>query len=199
MADYKLWFIILGSVVEMINCFVSLALFLYPLIKSISRLRKNDNVNNKLLLKFINLLKWNVILSFVACITSLLTLSLMPVIEGYIWILCTGDPFINSLCVFAMMASNRKFISRQICGYFPNIHKGQTNDITMTTPDFATSPDTNIIELPRVKSMSCTDNNDKIITVIMENKLQSNKTDLPLLRSSEHGYSIPIKSKNIKS
>eukprot|EP01084_Bolivina_argentea_P104171 186556_1 len=117
MADYKLWFIILGSVVEMINCFVSLALFLYPLIKSMHQLKTCgtmvagiDQKSYRKQVDFIALMKWNVCLSTLTVISSAITLFMIPISKHLIWVFCTGDPFLNSLCVYLMMAPNREFM-----------------------------------------------------------------------------------------
>jgi hypothetical protein len=113
--NWKWWFVILANTVDLLNCIVTLFLFLYPLLKSVNRLKTNDNSNNTLLLKFIDAMRWNVCLSFVATISSIVTLVSIPFVKEYIWLFCAGDPCVNSICVFFMMATNRTFLKDRLC------------------------------------------------------------------------------------
>eukprot|EP01083_Nonionella_stella_P003819 10973_1 len=114
--SWRWWFVIFSNTVDVFNCVVTLILFILPLLHSLKRLRiNNDNVNHTLSHKFIRTLRWNVALSFIATISSVSLLVCIPVVKEYIWLFCGGDPFINSLCVFMMMASNRTFIKYYCC------------------------------------------------------------------------------------
>ena len=58
------------------NSVVLLTLFLVPLIKSVKRLKVNDSVNisERLMNKFLNAMKWNVLLSFITAFSSIMAL-----------------------------------------------------------------------------------------------------------------------------
>eukprot|EP01083_Nonionella_stella_P003820 10974_1 len=114
--SWRWWFVIFSNTVDVFNCFATLALFLLPLLQSIRRLRiNNDNVNQRLSHKFIRTMRWNVVLSFIATMSSVSALVSIPVVKEYIWLFCSGDPFINAVCVYMMMAPNRAFVKHHCC------------------------------------------------------------------------------------
>eukprot|EP01084_Bolivina_argentea_P039143 72360_1 len=102
--SWKGWFVIVASCIDLFNSFVAITAFVYPLFK-LMKLEDNKDI------KILNTMKWNAVLSFVATLSSALTLFMIPVAEHYIWLFCLGDPFINASCCFFMMAANRDFCS----------------------------------------------------------------------------------------
>eukprot|EP00483_Globobulimina_turgida_P009732 UN09751 len=60
-------------------------------------------------------MKWNVVLSFLATMSSALNLFMVPYAGHLIWCFCLGDPFVNASCCFFMRATNRQFCWNCIC------------------------------------------------------------------------------------
>eukprot|EP01084_Bolivina_argentea_P080778 146302_1 len=176
--SWRWWFVIFANVIDLINCIVTLLLFAYPLLQSINRLKRNDTVNKVLLIKFINALKWNVFLSFIATVSSIVTLISVPIVKQFIWFFCVGDPFINSICVFMMMASNRKFFKNKCKPWkwcHENHNLSQSN--VKNTNDLASHIETTLYNMDEIVSdivHSTEVNKNKSI----EKQLSSSYTDL---------------------
>eukprot|EP01083_Nonionella_stella_P092389 258636_1 len=126
---WAVWFLVLASCIDVFNCSATLALFLWPLLRAMhqANLLTNLDVSSTsprsckskvkdatqiIRLEFISVMKWNVALSSVATMSSVLTLVMITVSNHYIWLFCLGDPFINCICTYGMIASNRRYMSQ---------------------------------------------------------------------------------------
>ncbi len=127
--ECALWFATFAGCVDVVNSLFSLSLFAYPLIRAIQELNSLLKITNALgqkaennghKLGCVSLLKWNVFLSAIASISSIITLFMIAVVNEYIWLFCIGDPAVNGLCVFFMLASNRQFVTNV---FAPNKHE----------------------------------------------------------------------------
>jgi hypothetical protein len=122
LGEYAPFFAWFSAFVEIVNSVVSIAIFTYPLIMTMYQVQllgsdpaimSPSDLETKL--QFIGLMKWNVILTLIATSSSVLNLFMILVAGHYIWLFCLGDPFINGLCVFLMIAPNREYIAK-MCG-----------------------------------------------------------------------------------
>ena len=111
--EYQLWFIILAGVVDLVMCIGSLSLFIPPLLKSINQfneiMARNEEkyANCAESTELVKLMKWNVCLTAIASVSSVVTITTLPLTHDYIWIFCLADPLINALCIFLMIGPNR--------------------------------------------------------------------------------------------
>eukprot|EP01083_Nonionella_stella_P093814 263040_1 len=121
---WALWFLVLAGCIDVFNCLSTLYLFLSPLLQAIHSATlsnamdldsKIQDATHMIRLEFITLMKWNVALSSVATMSSVLTLVMITVSNHYIWLFCLGDPFINSVCTYGMVASNREYVKKLFC------------------------------------------------------------------------------------
>eukprot|EP01084_Bolivina_argentea_P141123 248026_1 len=184
---WQWWFVIVANIVDLFNCIASLLLFLLPLIKSVKRLKTTtDNVNNILLYKFVRAMKWNVALSFIAALSSLMALLSIPLVQEYIWLFCTGDPLINSLCAFFMISTNRKFVKNKCRKSNGNDNEfGSTRNATQTTMEIATST------VITTDQRSGAYNMDQIVSKLSEHDITAVNVNTPPL-SPDFGKSNPI-------
>eukprot|EP01083_Nonionella_stella_P005406 15613_1 len=116
--ETSLWFLITAACVDMLNCVLSVSLFLYPLIKaSIEiKLTNADHASYMEQLGFISIMKWNVSLSAVTVLTSVATILSIHFAHHFMWAFCLFDPLFNSICIFCMHGTNRRFIRQVLCG-----------------------------------------------------------------------------------
>eukprot|EP01083_Nonionella_stella_P050889 135222_1 len=117
LARHAWWFSILGAFIDMINAIGSLALFIHPLLAAIrlSNVAKQNRQEYFKHLGFISLMKWNIVLTTVAALSSMAALICFYPLQEYAWFFCLGDPFVNSLCAFMMLAPNRKLMKMIFC------------------------------------------------------------------------------------
>eukprot|EP01083_Nonionella_stella_P313755 1127713_1 len=124
LGEWAQGFSIFAGFVELFNSAVSVTIFTYPLIRTMYQVKllgsgtepqfmSKSDLDTKL--QFISLMKWNVILTLIATLSSVTNLFMLLVAGHYIWLFCLGDPFINGLCVFLMIAPNREYVST-MCG-----------------------------------------------------------------------------------
>eukprot|EP01084_Bolivina_argentea_P020682 38459_1 len=113
LGEWAQGFSIFAGFVELFNSAVSVTIFTYPLIRTMYQVKllgsgtepqfmSKSDLDTKL--QFISLMKWNVILTLIATLSSVTNLFMLLVAGHYIWLFCLGDPFINGLCVFLMIA-----------------------------------------------------------------------------------------------
>eukprot|EP01084_Bolivina_argentea_P102625 183838_1 len=110
---WQLWFIIFACSVDMFNTISSLCLFIHPLLTVIHQINSTKDIENNAHVdnnNFMTVMKWNITLSVVANISSVTTLIMIPFANHYIWAFCLADPMLNAICVFCMIAPNRKLI-----------------------------------------------------------------------------------------
>lgn len=109
---FKSWemrFVIAASSVDLFNSIVATLAFAIPLCKTL----KMANVSDR---EITHAMKWDVILTFIATISSVITLCMLnPKTGGWIWCFCSVDPFINSSCCFFMMRINREYAGKCYC------------------------------------------------------------------------------------
>eukprot|EP01083_Nonionella_stella_P166343 555908_1 len=108
--------------VELFNSIASVALFSYPLIRALYQVKLlrgsgigMGDADHDIRLQFISVMKWNVTLTAIASLSSMTNLFMLLVAGHYIWLFCLGDPFINGLCTFLMIAPNRAYIAGLCC------------------------------------------------------------------------------------
>mmetsp|Transcript_21493 Transcript_21493/g.18944 ORF Transcript_21493/g.18944 Transcript_21493/m.18944 type:complete len:362 (+) Transcript_21493:49-1134(+) len=109
------WVLSVGAFTDIFNCLLFLYLFIHPLWKgykataaAFSNQWKKKN--------FLNMMYLNIILSLFCTISSFIVMFVLPLIAQYIWFAGNIDMMINGICVFFMMASNRRYISIKCCG-----------------------------------------------------------------------------------
>eukprot|EP01083_Nonionella_stella_P050890 135224_1 len=148
------WFSILGACIDAFNAIGSLALFIHPLLQAIRLASVTHAQHNRQEylkhLGFISLMKWNIVLTTIAAISSMAALLCFYQLQEYAWFFCLGDPFVNSVCAFMMLSPNRKFMKMIFC-----CECGAMGEKTADGPKkYIMEIDGDVIELP---ARSCED------------------------------------------
>eukprot|EP01084_Bolivina_argentea_P292747 503375_1 len=141
------WFSILGACIDMLNAIGSLALFIHPLLAAIrlANVTQHDRQEYIKHLGFISLMKWNIVLTTIAALSSMAALLCFYQVQVYAWFFCLGDPFVNSLCAFLMLSPNRKFMKMIFCCKCRTIMASKTED---TAKMYVMEIDGDVVELP---------------------------------------------------
>ena len=188
------WLFQMGGIVDVINCLLFLFLFLYPMynaystsIKSLPSIKKRA---------FISAMKYNIVCSVICTITSFCVMFLMPYIPQHIWLAGNIDMMVNSVCVFIMLASNRKYLLIKFCcciSYYKNKNlksisneKTKTNMTTSIQKLHSTStpvPDSTTI----TTTTSTTNNNNNNNSLNVESAIELNS-----LSSKENSSNIAL-------
>eukprot|EP01083_Nonionella_stella_P085568 237322_1 len=111
------WFSILAACIDMFNAIGSLALFIHPLVMAMKQagLTRKDQKEYLKYLGFVTVMKWNICLTAIAAVSSMVAIICFYTTQEYAWFFCLGDPFINGLCTFLMVGPNRRMISIVCC------------------------------------------------------------------------------------
>lgn len=117
MEAYSVWILYIGGIVDVLNTALFLFLFLYPLLKAykVNKTAFDSNIGKKR--KFLRMMWFNVILSTICTFSSAMYLIILPSVAGYLWFMGQIDMMINGVCVFFMMASNRRYLTMQCNTY----------------------------------------------------------------------------------
>eukprot|EP01084_Bolivina_argentea_P258601 436050_1 len=108
--EYESWVFYVSVGVEVFNSAFFVFLFAYPLCKIIK-----ENRNKKV----IQMIKYNIIFSSIACISSVIFLLYRALsrtrqeLAGYLWLAGNIDLIINAICTFLMVTANRKYLSHK--------------------------------------------------------------------------------------
>eukprot|EP01084_Bolivina_argentea_P095439 171593_1 len=114
---YEPWVFIFSAIVDSFNSIFFLFLFVYPLWSIVRNPALYNESKSRVALRMdiINTLKYNVICSLICMISSVSFLIICIIgdssttIGHYLWFGGDIDALINSLCVFIMFGSNRKY------------------------------------------------------------------------------------------
>eukprot|EP01083_Nonionella_stella_P008131 23478_1 len=122
MGEWAAGFSTFAGFVELFNSVAFVSIFSYPLLRAMHEVKVlsgssqvDHSTDHIIRLEFISVMKWNVGLTTIASLSSVTNLFMLLVAGHYIWLFCLGDPMINAVCTFLMIAPNRVFVSRFGC------------------------------------------------------------------------------------
>ncbi len=108
------WVLQFGAIIDIFNCLLFLYLFLHPLWKGYKATAAAFS-NEWKKKNFLNMMYLNITLSLLCTISSFIVMFVLPLIAQYIWFAGNIDMMINSIAVFFMMASNRRYVTIKCC------------------------------------------------------------------------------------
>mmetsp|Transcript_38547 Transcript_38547/g.61590 ORF Transcript_38547/g.61590 Transcript_38547/m.61590 type:complete len:330 (-) Transcript_38547:170-1159(-) len=95
---------------DVVNCVLLLYLFVKP-IRVTFRRRKSGSAPEEDLKQFRFMTRLNIVCSLICCISTFVVMFLIPIFTDFTWLAGNLDMSINTMAVFFMMGSNRKYLS----------------------------------------------------------------------------------------
>eukprot|EP01083_Nonionella_stella_P026549 73107_1 len=157
--EYQSWVFDLSAMVDLLNCFLFLALYIWP-IHSMNKQQKLDGIigvhdvvqarKGSLSIDLREVFTYNIICSTICSVSSITFLFVMSFakhgsIGHYLWLGGNIDIIINSLCLFLMLGTNRRYLKHIYAKWTARLSGetakeeavGMDQNVTLPVPEIA--------------------------------------------------------------
>eukprot|EP01084_Bolivina_argentea_P036974 68351_1 len=109
------WFSVFAGCVDIFNTIISLIIFVQPLLNAMNNLKQTESeYYDEDHIRYVSMMKYNIFLALIAAISSVVSVFLFYTMQEFVWLFCLGDPAVNGMCTFFMIAPNRNFL-KHLC------------------------------------------------------------------------------------